>query len=144
MLYKLAADFIVTVHFLWVVFIIFGVFIGRKIRVLKLLHIAGLIFAVIIQIFGWYCPLTHLEVWLRQKHDPLLTYKGSFLIHYIEKIVYLELAPATIFVLTIILISVSAFVYMKESRKNTNSPPCSEALPKLFTNNEDRYEKKRF
>jgi len=99
-------------------FLLFGAFIGKRLRAVKFIHIAGLIFAVIIQIFGWYCPLTHFEFWLRQKHDPLLTYRGSFIIHYIEKIVYLELTPGIIFVLTLILISVSAFVYTKDKRRN--------------------------
>jgi len=99
-------------------FLLFGAFIGKRVRAVKFIHIVGLIFAVILQIFGWYCPLTHLEVWLRQKHDPLLTYRGSFIIHYMEKIVYLELTPGIIFVLTLILISVSAFVYMKDKRRN--------------------------
>jgi len=98
-------------------FLLLGAFIGRKFRAIKYLHIAGLCFAVIIQIFGWYCPLTHLEVWLRQRHDPFIMHRGSFLIHYIERIVYLELTPGTIFVLTVILIVVSAFLYTKGSKK---------------------------
>jgi hypothetical protein len=99
-------------------FLLFGAFFGKRFRAVKFIHIAALIFAVTIQIFGWYCPLTHLEVWLRQKHDPLLAYRGSFVIHYLEKIVYLELTPGLIFVLTLILISVSAFVYTKDKRGN--------------------------
>jgi hypothetical protein len=118
-IYKLAADLTVFLHFLWIVFLLFGAFIGRKYRALKYLHIAGLCFAVIIQIFRWYCPLTHLEIWFRQKHDPSLTYRGSFLIHYVERIVYLELTPGTIFVLTAILIAVSAYLYKKGSKKNS-------------------------
>ena len=113
MLHKFAADFTVFIHFLWITFLIFGAFIGRKVRAVKYLHISGLCFAVIIQIFGWYCPLTHLEVWLRERHDPSITYRGSFLIHYIEQIVYLELTPGTIFVLTVILIGASVLLYMK-------------------------------
>jgi hypothetical protein len=117
-LYKLAADITVLIHFLWIIFLLFGAFIGRKFRTIKYIHIAGLCFAVIMQICGWYCPLTHLEVWLRQRHDPSLMYHGSFLIHYIERIVYLELTPGIIFVLTVILIVVSAFLYRKGSRRN--------------------------
>jgi hypothetical protein len=117
MFYKIAADFAVLLHFLWIVFLIFGAFIGRRYRPAKLFHIAGLGFAVIMQLFGWYCPLTHLEVWLRHQHDPSLTYKGSFIIHYAEKIVYIELSRGIIFVLTILLISVSAYLYVGRKRK---------------------------
>ena len=111
MFYKLAADFVVLIHFLWIVFLIFGVFIGKKYRAVKIFHIAGLGFAVVIQIFGWYCPLTHLEIWLRQRHDPLLAYSGSFIVFYMEKLIYIELDPGIIFVLTLILITISVFLY---------------------------------
>ncbi len=117
MSYKVAADFVVLVHFLWIVFLISGVFIGRKVRSVKILHIAALGFAVIMQIFGWYCPLTHLEFWLRQRHDPALAYSGSFIIHYVEKIVYIQLSPVIIFVLTLILVVMTTYIYFKGNGK---------------------------
>jgi len=117
MFYKIAADFVVLLHFLWIVFLIFGVFIGRKYRTVKVFHIAGLGFAILIQIFGWYCPLTHLEVWLRYRHDPFLTYKGSFIIHYVEKVVYIELSRGIIFVLTVFLVAVTAYLYFGKRKR---------------------------
>ncbi len=111
MFYKLAADFAVLIHFLWIVFLIFGAFIGKRYLAVKIFHIAGLGFAVIIQILGWYCPLTYLEVWLRQRHNPLLTYSGSFIVYYMEKLIYIELSPTIIFVLTLILIPISTYLY---------------------------------
>ncbi len=117
MFYKLAADFVVLIHFLWIIFLIFGVFIGKKQRAVKVFHIAGLGFAVIIQIFGWYCPLTHLEIWLRQRHDPLLIYSGSFIVYYMEKLIYIELTAGIVFVLTLILISISAYLYSVRKEK---------------------------
>lgn len=117
MLYKLAADFVVLIHFLWIIFLIIGAFIGRKYLLIKIFHITGLVFSVIMQIFGWYCPLTHLEIWLRQKHAPLLTYRGSFIIYYIEKVVYLQLTPVIIFVLTIILVSITVYIYYGRKKK---------------------------
>jgi hypothetical protein len=116
MFFKLAADFVVLIHFMWVVFLIVGAFMGKNYYSVKIFHIVGLGFAVIIQIFGWYCPLTYLEVWLRQRHDPLLTYSGSFIIYYIEKFVYIELSPWIIFVLTLILVALSAYIYYARSR----------------------------
>ncbi|MEW6001801.1 MAG: DUF2784 domain-containing protein [Nitrospirota bacterium] len=111
MFYRIAADFVVFIHFLWILFLIFGSFVGKKYRSVKIFHIAGLSSAVIMQIFGWYCPLTYLEIWLRRKHDPSLAYGGSFIIHYMEKIIYIELSPKIIFLLTIILVSGSAYIY---------------------------------
>lgn len=117
MFYKLAADFVVILHFFWIVFLIFGAFIGKRYKIVKFFHISGLGFAIIIQIFGWHCPLTHLEVWLRHRHDPSMKYTGSFIIHYVEKIVYIELSPVIIFLLTVILFFLVAYIYLVRKEK---------------------------
>jgi hypothetical protein len=64
------------------------------------------------QIFGWYCPLTYLEVWLRSKHDPRWVYAGSFIIHYVEKIVYLELTRMLIVIGTVMLVGFNLWFYL--------------------------------
>lgn len=97
MVYKVFADIVVFIHFLWILFLILGVFWGIKNQKVKIIHISALAFAIIIQVFNWYCPLTYLETWLRAKHDSTLSYSGSFIIHYVEKIVYIELSPSLIF-----------------------------------------------
>lgn len=83
---------------------------------MRIFHIAGLGSAVVLQIAGWYCPLTYLEIWLREKHDPSIVYKGSFIIHYVEKLVYINLTRETVFVLTLILVSVTAYMYLKRKK----------------------------
>jgi hypothetical protein len=116
MFYKITADGVVLLHFLWILFLIFGMFLGKRYKPVKILHIAGLGFAVTMQIFGWYCPLTHLELWLRKRHDTSLTYSGSFIIRYTEKLVYIELSPMVIFVMTLTLAGMSAYWYLKKGR----------------------------
>ncbi|MFN3479478.1 MAG: DUF2784 domain-containing protein [Thermodesulfovibrionales bacterium] len=113
MLFKILADIVVLIHFLWIVFLIFGAFVGVRIRLVKLLHIGGLIFAIFLQITGWYCPFTYLEVWLRSMHDPSTAYPGSFITHYIERLVYIELPQNLIFALTIILCLFNVWVYLR-------------------------------
>lgn len=114
MLYKILADIIVLVHFLWILFLFFGAFVGVKNNFVKIFHISGLIFAFVIQIFDWYCPLTHLEVWLRVRHDPALSYTGSFIVHYIEKTVYIALPRYLIFILTVFLCGFNVWLYLKK------------------------------
>ena len=116
MVYKILADFIVLVHFGWIVFLVAGVLLGRRYRTIRIFHIAGLGLAVLLQISGWYCPLTYIEIWLRKKHAPSITYKGSFIIHYVEKIVYINLTREIVFVLTVMLVSVSAYLYLKREK----------------------------
>ena len=114
MFYKIAADIIVALHFAWILFLIFGVVIGRKHRFLKNIHIAGLIFAGLMQTFGWYCPLTHLEVWLRRRHNPALSYEGSFIVHYVEELVYIQVSPYLIHFLTAVIVIFSTYFYIRK------------------------------
>jgi hypothetical protein len=116
MIYKILADGVVLIHFLWIVFLFFGVFWGIRNKIVKIFHISGLVFAFVIQIFDWYCPLTHLEVWLRSKHDPALVYTGSFIFHYVEKIVYIEFSRLLIVVFTFILCGINTWLYFRKNR----------------------------
>jgi len=116
MSYKVLADIVVLIHFLWIIFLFLGALWGIKNRAVKIFHLSGLAFAFIIQVFGWYCPLTYLEVWLRSGHDPSLTYTGSFIVHYVERIVYIELSRYLIFVLTLVLGGLNLWLYSKKKR----------------------------
>ena len=113
MLYKVAADVIVLTHFLWIIFLFFGAIWGVRNRIVKIIHLSGLLFAILIQVFGWYCPLTHLEFWLRSRHNPSIAYAGSFIIHYIERLVYLEISQTMVLVFTIFLSLFNLWVYLR-------------------------------
>ena len=118
MFYRLAADITVIIHLLWIIFLIFGAFVGRWHLWIKRVHIAGLSFAFVIQILGWYCPLTYLEVWLRSLHDNYPHYDGSFIVHYVEKIVYIKLPENVILIMTVFLVLISASLYLYKPRKS--------------------------
>ena len=120
MIYKILADIVVLTHFLWILFLFFGALIGRKNKPLKIFHLSGLIYAFIIQVFDWYCPLTHLEVWLRSKHNPNLIYTGSFIIHYVERIVYIDLSHYLVLIFTISLIGFNVWFYLKRDATLSN------------------------
>ena len=121
MLYEILADIVVFAHLLWILFLIAGAYWGRKHRQVMLVQGAGLVFAVASQMFGWYCPLTYLEVWLRGKQAAAQYYPGSFLAHYAEKLVYIDISPASIFVLTLALAGVNAWIYRRAFGKTGNS-----------------------
>ena len=116
MVYMLLADGVVLIHFLWVLFLIFGAFWGKRNRTIREVHITGLLFAVIIETFDWYCPLTHLEFWFRTRHNPLLAYRGSFIVHYLERLLYIECPRPLIVLLTIALCSFNVWIYRDKRR----------------------------
>ncbi|MCX8118528.1 MAG: DUF2784 domain-containing protein [Desulfobacterota bacterium] len=112
--YKLLADFTVWVHLLWILFLLTGALWGRRHKWIRAFHLLGLAFALLIQLLGWYCPLTHIEAWLRARHHPDLTYTGSFIIHYAERIIYIEIAPGWILVATLLLIGFHLWIYLRK------------------------------
>ena len=111
MAYRALAEIILCLHFLWIVFLVIGGYWGRRSRLAGSLHVGGLAFSVVIQVFGWYCPLTHLEIWLRRRQFPGAGYEGSFIVHYLDALVYPDVSMRFIFILTICLCVFNALLY---------------------------------
>ena len=97
MTYKIFADLITVIHFLWILFMLLGFFLTLKgfftprffdRWLFRTLHLCGIAYVSLLAIMGKYCPLTIWENTLRAKYDFALTYPGSFIVHYIEKLVY--------------------------------------------------------
>ena len=93
MTYKILADLTVVLHLAWIVFLFIGAYWGVRHHWVKVLHLFALGFAFLIQILDWYCPLTHLEAFLRSRHNPSTSYAGYFIIQYLEQVVYLQVPP---------------------------------------------------
>jgi hypothetical protein len=116
-MYAIAADIVVTIHFLWILFLVFGAWGGVRHRVVRTMHLAGLAFALALQLFGWFCPLTHLEVWLRARQAPADAYAGSFIGHYLERTIYLDVPVPLLTAATILLVAFNLTVYGRMVRK---------------------------
>ncbi len=87
MVYRLAADLVVMIHLLFILFAALGGFLVLKYRRLAFLHLPAGIWAVLISFGGWVCPLTPLENWLRQ-YSGVAGYDESFIEHYLLPIIY--------------------------------------------------------
>jgi hypothetical protein len=84
-----AADLIVILHFLFVLFVVAGGVLVRRWPRVMWLHIPAAIWGVLIEFTGWICPLTPLEMRLRQQQgEP--GYEGDFIAHYIMPLLYPE------------------------------------------------------
>jgi hypothetical protein len=84
----LLADIVVVVHLLWILFLVFGFIFALRQSKIAYVHLGGLIFALALNVMGWYCPLTHLENALIALHDVRSTYSTSFIVRYAEKLIY--------------------------------------------------------
>lgn len=111
MIYKILADVIVIIHFLWILFMLLGFLLilysilsrNKKflfLRLFRVAHLCGIFYVALLTILDKYCPLALLEIYLREKAGYRI-YKGSFIIHYIKKLVYPDVEPQVIIIPTI-------------------------------------------
>ena len=86
-MYLLLADLIVVLHLLFVVFALLGGLLVVKWPRLVWLHLPVVTWGAVTEFFGLICPLTPLEIWLRQQTntDP---YHGGFISHYLVPLIY--------------------------------------------------------
>jgi len=101
-----AADAILIVHVLFVVFVTGGllaVFVGALLdwrwvrnRVFRLCHLGAIAIVVLQAWLGVICPLTTWEMALREAAGSA-TYSGSFIQHWLQRLLYFN-APAWVFI----------------------------------------------
>ncbi len=110
MIYRILTDITIVCHLLWILFLIFGALFGRRILWVRLLHLSSLGYSILLQLNHWLCPLTHLEIWLRSKTGS--GYSGSFIQHYVEKLVYLDVSREAVFIGTAVVIVGTGVIYL--------------------------------
>ncbi|MCI0506399.1 MAG: DUF2784 domain-containing protein [Gammaproteobacteria bacterium] len=86
---KIAADAVLVLHFLFILFAIFGGLLVLRRRWIVWLHLPAVCWAVMISFAGWVCPLTPLENALRRLAGEE-GYSGGFINRYIATLVYPE------------------------------------------------------
>jgi hypothetical protein len=91
MIYKILAQCTIFLHFVWILFLIFGVLFAVRWPKIAIFHLGGLLFSLVLNFFRWYCPLTYLENYLRGLYDMKSAYGGPFTATYLERIVYPDL-----------------------------------------------------
>lgn len=97
--YQFAADAVLLIHAGIVAFIVFGLILilvggikgwawtGNK--WFRLAHLAGIIIVVFQAWLGIYCPLTILEMWLRQQAQTA-SYQESFIQFWVQRLLYYD------------------------------------------------------
>lgn len=121
MLYRILADLVLTVHLSFIIFVIIGGFLLLKNKKWMIIHLPAIIWAIILEIKGWICPLTPIENWFRGKGGQEI-YKQSFIEHYLIPIIYPDKLTRRFqitLVCSIIIINVALYlwVYRKTRKK---------------------------
>lgn len=107
---RFLSDAVITLHFLWILFLVFGFWFVLKRSRIAYLHAAGLAFSLILNLMGWYCPLTHLEYFLRLQ-DPGSMHVQSFTERLLERVVYPDLDERVIRTGEIVFVLLNAAAY---------------------------------
>lgn len=87
MIYQILADLILVVHLLFVAFVVAGGLLVLKKRWIALLHVPAAIWGALIELMGWYCPLTPLENHFRHLAGSS-GYEGGFIENYFVPVIY--------------------------------------------------------
>jgi hypothetical protein len=87
MLYRLAAETILLLHFAFIVFALFGALLASRWRWVVFLHLPAAAWGALIELTGGICPLTYAENFLRIRAGES-GYTTSFIEHYLLAIIY--------------------------------------------------------
>lgn len=86
---RLAADLVVLIHALFVLFVVFGWILVLRRPKIAWLHLPSAIWGALIEFAGWVCPLTPLENSLRRAAGQE-GYGGGFIERYVVGALYPE------------------------------------------------------
>ncbi len=110
-MYEIAANLILLVHFIFILFVIFGALLFFASEKIVFIHIPAFIWGSYITLTNSICPLTYLENWFLNKAN-LKTYSEGFIQNYLVPIVYpMNLTKDLQIYLGIALIVINVVIY---------------------------------
>jgi hypothetical protein len=109
---KFIAIAILSAHLLWILAVIFGAAFTRGRPVWSALHILSLIWGIVVEVGPWPCPFTLAEQYFESRAG-MQAYQGSFLLHYVDKIVYPNIPWWLIGTVGVLVCCVNLMIYMR-------------------------------
>lgn len=85
--YRGLADLVLVAHLGFILFVMAGALLALRWPRAAWVHLPAAAWGVAIELFGWTCPLTPLENWLRAAAGAQ-TYPGGFVEQYVLPVVY--------------------------------------------------------
>ncbi len=127
MLFRLFADTIIIIHFLFILFVILGGLLSLLNRHWIYFHLPAVVWGVVIEFTGWICPLTPIENHFRHKGGTLM-YEGGFVEHYLIPVIYpVGLTHEIQYILGALVVGINVVIYFYifkywAGRKKLTSP----------------------
>ena len=86
-MYQIAANLTLIIHFIFIIFVVFGALLFLISKKIVFIHFPFLIWGCYVEFTNSICPLTYLENWFLNKAN-LTTYSEGFIQNYLVPIVY--------------------------------------------------------
>src|SRR5215203_2399061 len=116
-MYRILADLVVGLHFVFVVFVVVGGLLVLRWPKLAYLHIQAVVYGAAIEFAGWICPLTPLENSLRRQAGEA-GYSTGFVEHYLLPVLYPSALTRDIQVLLgVVVIGINLSIYIHVFRR---------------------------
>jgi hypothetical protein len=87
MTYQIAASATALLHLAFILFVLFGGLLVLLWPKLMWMHLPAAVWGVLIEFFGWWCPLTRWENYFLREAGRA-GYDGGFVAHYILPVIY--------------------------------------------------------
>lgn len=124
-MYRWLADAVLVLHLAFIVFVAAGGLLVWRFPRLAWAHVPAALWGAIIELTGGVCPLTPLEVALRQRAGDA-GYSGGFIEHYVTGLIYPEgLTRGTQVALGLGVLVLNSLVYARlwARRRRETRPP---------------------
>ncbi len=113
MIYSFLAGSIVTIHFMFILFVLFGGLLVLKKRFVLLIHIPAIIWGTLVELCNLRCPLTPWENYFRTLSNQS-GYSVSFVEHYLIPVIYPSFLTENLqLVAGVTVILVNALIYWR-------------------------------
>jgi hypothetical protein len=107
------ADAVLLLHLVFVLFVLFGGLLALKWPKAIWLHLPAAIWGTFVEFSGWVCPLTPLEIRLREQGGAS-GYADDFIGHYLQALLYPEsLSRNTQFIFGTVALLVNGAIYFR-------------------------------
>lgn len=123
MIYWIAADLVMVVHFLFALYVVLGGIAVWRWPRSAWLHVPAFTWGLLVVAKNWVCPLTPIEQNLRLAAGEQ-GYQGGFLAHYIEPILYPEGLPQDLrlfFAIGLIILNIALYWHAYYRRRRLTS-----------------------
>ena len=121
-----AAEAVLILHLAWIFFLASGIVLLCRHSRWRVVHLAGVAYAVAKNLLlPWPCPLTDLEQWCLERAGAV-SYRGSFIAHYVEPLVYPETTHLLLIGVTVLLglATFTAYFTLPASGKSSFGQGC--------------------